>query len=198
MYWEAHRGIWDTKIRPSIEALVAELEPEFGPIRTFRPNRDIRFSKDKSPYKTWAGITTSDRAQGGIGCFFKISAEGMRMAAGAMVLASDQLDQFRRAIVDDRAGAAFEKIKADLAKQSLIVGPGHDPILKQTPAGFPKDHPREAYLHWKGAIVIKEYEQAAWMQRPEAIDKILEVWRGAAPLKSWIDEHAGNSQRSKK
>lgn len=197
-YWAANHAIWEADIQKPIQDLMAELEPEFGPLRTFRPNRDIRFSNDKSPYKTWVGITTSDRAVGGIGSFFRIGASGMRIACGSMVMAPDQIERFRTAIIDDVSGTKFEQIRKRLAEKSLVVGPGHDPILKRTPPHYPKDHPREELLHWKGAIVIKEYERAAWMYGPEAIERIREVWHSATPLKKWIDMYVGQSKQPRR
>jgi len=192
-YWDAHKATWEASVREPVEALMADLEPEFGPLRTFRPNRDVRFSKDKSPYKTWVGVTTSERSVGGIGCFLRIEAAGMRLASGSMVMAPDQLERFRASIDNAAAGAEFEKICRRLAAADLPVGPGRQPPLMRTPAGYPKDHPREEILRWKGAVVVKEYERAAWMHKPAAVDRIREVWSGAAPLTKWIDKYVGES-----
>ena len=51
-YWQAHKTEYETLVRAPMEALLIELEPEWGEGRVFRPYRDVRFSKDKSPYKT--------------------------------------------------------------------------------------------------------------------------------------------------
>lgn len=193
VYWDDHKATWEASVREPVEALMADLEPEFGPLRTFRPNRDVRFSKDKSPYKTWVGVTTSERSVGGIGCFLRIEAAGMRLAAGSMVMAPDQIERFRSAIDIAAAGAEFETICRELAAAGLPVGPGRQPPLVRTPAGYAKDHPRQEMLRWKGAVVVKEYERAAWMHKPAAINKIREVWSGTAPLTEWIDKYVGKS-----
>ena len=192
-YWDANKSIWETSVREPVEALMADLEPEFGPLRTFRPNRDVRFSKDKSPYKTWVGVTTSERSVGGIGCFLRLEASGMRLACGSMVMASDQIERFRANIDNAAFGAEFDEIARQLAADGLPVGPGRQPPLMRTPSGYAKDHPREAMLRWKGAVVVKEYERAAWMYEPTAVDKIREVWSGAAPLTKWIEKYVGES-----
>jgi uncharacterized protein (TIGR02453 family) len=153
----------------------------------------VRFSKDKSPYKTWVGVTTSERSVGGIGCFLRLEASGMRLASGSMVMAPDQLERFRAAIDNAASGAEFEKICRQLAAHKLPVGPGRQPPLMRTPSGYPKDHPREEILRWKGAVVVKEHERAAWMHKPAAVEKIREVWAGAAPLTKWIDKYVGES-----
>src|SRR2546423_265028 len=59
-YWQANKHVYDTLVRPPMEELLAELEPEFGAWRIFRPYRDVRFSADKSPYKTNIAATIGD------------------------------------------------------------------------------------------------------------------------------------------
>ncbi len=181
-------------MKEPVERLMADLEEEFGPLRTFRPQRDVRFSKDKTPYKTWVGVTTSDRAVGGIGAFLRIDADGMRLAGGAMAFAPDQVKRFRSAVDDAGSAAEFEAIRRRLAERDLVVEPGAQPVLKRVPAGYPADHPREELLRWKGAVVIKEYERADWMHRAGAIDAVREIWTATAPLKEWIDTHVGESE----
>jgi len=152
-------------------ALLAELSDEFPPMRMFRPNRDVRFAKDKCPYKLWAGATSESHAVGGTGYYVSVSASGLVTGCGAMALARDQLQHFRAALDDDHSGAA--------------------PPLSTGPRGYPSDHPRAEPLRWKGAVVIREYERADWMHTRAARDRILKVWHGARPLKEWIDAHVG-------
>lgn len=194
-YWQANRDIYTEFVKTPVEALKEELASEFGPIKGFRPNRDVRFSKDKSPYKTWVGFTTTERAVGGVGSFWQATASGMKFATGAMMLESDQLTRYRDALVDERVGAEFDRLRKDLAEKKLQVGPGDIPQYKRTPAGYPKDHPRSAELHWKGAIVIKSFDRAKWMHTREVVNRIREVWAGAEPLLSWFESHVGPSTK---
>ncbi|MBB0227982.1 DUF2461 domain-containing protein [Streptomyces calidiresistens] len=193
-YWEAHRTVWETHVKEPVRRLMADLEDEFGPLRTFRPHRDVRFSKDKSPYKTWVGVTTSDRAVGGVGSFLRISADDMRLAGGAMALAPDQITRFRRAINDPAAAKEFESLRQRLDAKDLPVGPGMPPVLKRVPAGYAADHPRAELLRWKGAVVVKEYPVEKWMHQREAIERVREIWTATAPLTAWIDKHIGESE----
>src|SRR4030081_427140 len=64
-YFEANRRLYEKAVRGPMEALVASLEPEFGPGKVFRINRDIRFSADKSPYKTNIAATVGIGGRGG-------------------------------------------------------------------------------------------------------------------------------------
>lgn len=194
-YWDAHADIWSTKIKARVAALMEELDPEFGPLRTFRPNRDVRFSKDKSPYKTWVGVTNTDRAAGGVGCFLSATANGLDIAGGAMLLESDQLIRYRDAVVSPSAGRELDEIRRALAEQKLELGPGDFPVYKRFPAGYPSDHPRAELLLWKGAIVIKHFDLAAWMHTPRLADRVRDVWGSTQPLLDWIGRHVGPSSK---
>jgi len=173
-------------------ALLAELDGEFPPLRMFRPNRDVRFSKDKSPYKLWGGATSESRAVGGAGYYLRVEASGLVTGCGAMVMARDQLQRFRASLDDDGSGRRFEELTAELSARSLPVTSGAEPSLKKAPPGYPRSHPRAEFLRWKGAVIIKEYEKADWMHTPEALDRIRNVWRGEEPLKEWIDSQVGD------
>ena len=56
-YWQKNKSTYETKVLAPMQELLAELEPEWGEGRIFRPYRDIRFSADKSPYKTMMGAS---------------------------------------------------------------------------------------------------------------------------------------------
>lgn len=86
-YWTANKATWEEHIRQPMLALLADLYEEFPPMRMFRPHRDVRFAKDKSPYKLWAGATSQSRAIGGTGYYLEVSAAGLVTGYGAMAMA---------------------------------------------------------------------------------------------------------------
>jgi hypothetical protein len=53
-WWPGNKDRYERFVREPLEALAAELEPEFGPIKTFRPFRDVRFSRDKTAPRGWS------------------------------------------------------------------------------------------------------------------------------------------------
>lgn len=193
-YWTANKATWEEQVRQPMLALLADLADEFPPMRMFRPNRDVRFAQDKSPYKLWTGATSESRAVGGTGYHLRVSASGLVTGCGAMAMARDQLQRFREALDDDDSGHAFEELVTKLAARSLPVTCGAEPPLKTGPRGYPSDHPRAQFLRWKGAVVIQEYEESEWMHTPDALDRIRDVWHGAQPLKEWIDAHVGATE----
>ncbi len=177
-----------------MQALLDDLADEFGHLRMFRPNRDVRFSKDKSPYKLWVGATSQARAVGGTGYYIQVSATSLITGFGAMLMARDQLGRFRAAIDDEQSAREFVELYHALAAESLPLISGIEPPLKSGPRGYPADHPRAEFLRWKGAAIVQEHHKAAWMHTPAALGTIHTVWRGAAPLKAWLDAHVGASE----
>jgi uncharacterized protein (TIGR02453 family) len=188
-YWHAHRATYDEAVKAPFFALSDAVEHEFGPLHLFRPNRDTRFAKDKSPYKTAAAAAA--QGAGGTGYYVQIGADGLYVGSGYYMLAADQLDRWRVAVADNRKGSAIEKAVAELRRQRYTVGP-HD-ALKSAPRGYPKDHPRIELLRWKGCHAGKEFAPAKWLGTKAALDRILTVWRAAAPMNRWLDQHVGPS-----
>lgn len=185
-FWQANKKRWERGVRAPMRDALAELAVDFGELRMFRPNRDVRFSADKSPYKLWTGATSAAHAVGGAGYYLEVSAKGIIAGYGAMLMESDQLRRFRSALDNESGGPEFEKITKTLASRGLPVTHGAEDPLKTAPRGYSTDHPRIEHLRWKGAVIIQEWAAAEWMHTPEAIDAIRDVWREAAPLKDWL------------
>jgi uncharacterized protein (DUF2461 family) len=65
-YWQRNKGVYEQLVRAPMEELLAELAPEWGEGRIFRPYRDIRFSADKTPYKTHIGAMVGRRLRAAV------------------------------------------------------------------------------------------------------------------------------------
>src|SRR6185437_12444453 len=90
-YFAAHRDVFEEAVRDQMEALLTELSQKFGgEVKLFRQNRDIRFSPDKSPYKTntYGIVHGSELAAQGL--YASISARGLVAGSGYHVMARDQ------------------------------------------------------------------------------------------------------------
>ncbi|MCO5225946.1 MAG: DUF2461 domain-containing protein [Thermomicrobiales bacterium] len=190
-FWQANKDRWERDVHLPMQTLIDALAAEFGPLRLFRPNRDTRFSTDKSPYKLRTAATTisKSRAVGGVGYYLEASAMGMIAGYGAMMMDADQLRRFREAIDNDVSGSAFDRLCELQASQSLPISSGFQELLKTAPRGYSVDHPRIEYLRWKGAVIVQEWALADWMHTPEALDAVRGVWRGAEPLKNWLEAY---------
>ncbi|MCM4075959.1 DUF2461 domain-containing protein [Paractinoplanes hotanensis] len=175
-YWTAHLDFYEKQVRDPMRELLDELEREFGPGKIFRPYRDVRFSKDKTPYKTHLGAWLD------MGGYLQLSAEGLAAGCGVYQMDKEQLDRYRRAVVDDRAGA-------DLAAIAGQVGVHGHGSLKTAPRGYDKDHPRADLLRHKGLTTWQQWEPAAWLGTAAAKKRIVDFLRASRPLKDWLDIH---------
>src|SRR5918992_5521446 len=183
-YWQQHRDVYEQKVRVPMEELLEELAPAWGDGRIFRPYRDIRFSRDKSLYKTNIAAVIGDG-------YVHLSADALGVGSGMYEMAPDQLDRYRKAVDDDRSGDELAT-KVAAAKAAGIEVTGHD-ILKTAPKGYPKDHPRIELLRHKGLIAWKQWPVAAWMGTAKAKQRVVDFLVAARPLNQWLDTNVGPS-----
>jgi uncharacterized protein (TIGR02453 family) len=187
-FWTAHKDVYERDVRAPFEALGELVAEEFGPLKVFRPNRDVRFSKDKSPYKTRCYAVTE--GEGGEAYYVEVSTKGLVVASGYWMMANDQLERYRAAVDDDRTGPALERIVTELRSGQLAVE-SHG--LKTAPRGYPRDHPRIELLRHKSMAAVRTFPPAAWLATPAAADRIIGTWRAARPLNEWLGRHVGPS-----
>jgi len=184
-YWQDHKQEYEDLVRRPMTELLAELAAEFGEGKIFRPYRDVRFSRDRSPYKTAIGATL---ARGG---YVQFSARGLAAGTGYYVMMSDQLEVFRRAVDDDKTGAQLEAVVAGLGKAGITVTARES--LKTAPKGYARDHPRIELLRHKGLIAWREWPVAAWMGTAKAKQRVVDFLHAARPLVEWLDTNVGPS-----
>jgi uncharacterized protein (TIGR02453 family) len=176
-YFEANRTLYLGKVKGPMESLLAELEPEFGKGKIARPNRDIRFSNDKSPYKT----NIYGMNPGG---YVALDAKGLTSAAGRYELDKPELDTYREAVIAEVTGSQLLTVVHGLEAAGYEVG-GEE--LKRTPPGLSADHPRARLLRHKRLYVWKNFGLQPWLGTAGAKDRVAEVWRDAKPLTDWFD-----------
>jgi uncharacterized protein (TIGR02453 family) len=189
-YWQDRRDVYERCVRQPMQELLDALEPGFGPGKMFRPYRDVRFSKDKSPYKTRAYAVVSDGAGRG-GYYLEIGAAGLGTAGGYYDTAPDQVERFRQAVDQDRSGKALEKIVRKLRDGGFEVT-GEQ--LKSRPRGYAADHPRLDLLRHRTLIAWRAHGHAPWLHTAECLDRIAADWRAIAPLDTWLYDHVGPSR----
>jgi uncharacterized protein (TIGR02453 family) len=189
-WWLANKPTYDECVKAPFLALSPLVEREFGPLHLFRPNRDTRFAKDKSPYKTAAAAVTE--SEGGASYYVQISAEGLYVGSGYYHLQPDQLERYRAAVADNRKGPQFATAVEAVRKLKYSVE-SRD-ALKRVPRGFDADHPRAELLKRKGMHVGRIYGAPRWLHSTGALDRIVTAWRDAKPVNRWLDRHVGPSQ----
>ncbi len=182
-FWLAHKHIYDESVRAPLEALIAELEPEFGAAKLFRPYRDVRFAKDKTPYKTQQGAWFGESAT-----YVAVSAEGLFVAAGYWQTESAQVARLRRAVADDVAGPQLTRAIAAIEKAKFEINGDR---VTRVPSGYPKDHPRADLLLYKSMTAHRQFGAPAWLSTKRAKTEVVKAWRAMSPLTSWLDTHVG-------
>jgi len=187
-YWQANKAVYEQSVRAPFLALLEELD-EYGPFQVFRPYKDVRFSKDKTPYKE--NIGGYGEREGGAGYYVAFSLTGIYVGSGYYGMASDQLERFRAAVDAEHTGAEVAGLVTAAQKKGLKAGAMSE--LKTAPRGFPKDHPRIELLRRKGLMAGREFAPAKWMQTKAVVAKVRDVWTAADELNTWLDLHVGPS-----
>lgn len=187
-YWTEHKPIYEKSVREPIVALCEQLAPEFGDVHLFRPYRDVRFAKDKSPYKTRQGATVGSH-------YLHISAAGLFVATGYYRMASDQVVKFRSAIDQARTGNDLKKRIAAIRDKGYVV---EGDALKTQPRGYDADHPRIELLRFRNLVGWQELGAPDWLTTPEAVTHVATAWRDLTPLQKWLDRHVGPSSEPRR
>jgi uncharacterized protein (TIGR02453 family) len=183
-YWQEHKAVYDTAVRSPMEQLLAELAPAWGDGRIHRPYRDIRFSADKSPYRTHIAAMVPSG-------YIQLSATGLGAGSGMWEMAPDQLERYRQAVDNEEIGKALADIVATLRSGGVDVS-AHE-TLKSAPRGYPKDHPRIELLRFKGIVAWRQWPAGAWLGTRNARDRVEEFLRSTVPLNDWLETHVGPS-----
>ncbi len=180
-YWTAHKTTYDGAVLAPMQALLASVEQEFGPPKVFRPYRDVRFAKDKSPYKTAIGALAGPH-------YVQLSAKGLMAAAGDYEMSAEQVGRLRDAVGADRSGRKLAGIVDDLEAAGLQVG---GEALKTVPRGYDKDHPRARLLRHRSLYAWREFPPEPWLHTPAAADRVTGTWRELKPLTAWLATQVG-------
>lgn len=182
VYWQRHKDVYDTCVKAPMEQLLAELADEFGPAKLFRPYRDVRFSADKTPYKT------NCAAQLGLG-YVSLAADGLSVGGGIYLPDPATLRRYRTAVDAAKSGAELVGIADDLRTAGFEIM-AHD-ALKTAPKGFPADHPRIELLRLKGIATMRTWPAGAWLGTAKAKDRVVTGLRTAGPLIAWLGRYVG-------
>ena len=186
-YWTDHKDQYDTTVKAPMQAFLEQAAKEFGPAKIFRPYRDVRFSADKTPYKTNIAAVAS---KGDSIFYVSLSTEGLFAGSGYYHMARDQLVRYRAAVDDSKTGTALVKVVGQAEESGLEVG---GDALKTAPRGFAPDHPRIELLRHKGIYAGRGFPPGAWLGTAKAADRVVEVWRITKPLNAWLHKHVGPS-----
>jgi uncharacterized protein (TIGR02453 family) len=186
-YWTRHKGAYDEHVRAPLQALLDELAPEFGTAKVFRPYRDVRFSNDKTPYKTHQGAVIHPEGSAGA-WYVQVSADGLRVAGGCWRLESDQVARYRRAVAD---GVQGPRLQAECDRLATAGWAIEGERLVRVPPGFDADAPRMDLLKHKSLHASRAWEPAEWLHTRQALEEVRTAWRDLTTLNAWMDTNVG-------
>ncbi|MFK7917150.1 MAG: DUF2461 domain-containing protein [Ilumatobacter sp.] len=187
-FWADNKQRFAAHVKAPMTELTEALD-DYGPFKMFRPHNDLRFSKNKPPYKTHQGAF--GELEGGSGYYVQFSASGLMAAAGYFFMGKDQLKRFRDAVVADNTGEQIAALVADATKRKYTVGAIAE--LKTAPRGYDREHPRIELIRRKGLMLSKDFGTPKWLHTKQAATKTLECWEGARAVCDWLDAHVGPS-----
>ena len=185
-FWDTHKSGYQRYVREPVRALVGELEAEFGQATVFRPQRDIRFSSDKSPYKSYQGAFVERFP--GTGWYVQVSADGLMASGGFHSHAPDQVGRYRVAVDSERSGSKLAAIVAGLRDGGLSIGGDR---VKTRPRGVPADHPRIELLRHRSLTAGRDWPAGPLLQDRGALSLVRQTWQQLVPLCDWLGEHVG-------
>jgi uncharacterized protein (TIGR02453 family) len=182
-FWDKHKGTYEYSVKRPMVALCAALGEEFGEAKIFRPFRDVRFAKDKTPYKTAQGAFVE--VGPATGWYVEISARGVRTGAGFYDASGDRIAHIRAAIDDDRRGNDLAQIIKKLEANGWVIG-GH--VLKTAPRGYDLSHPRIELLRHKSLTIGHDYGFEPIIHTPELLEAVRDDWRTLRPFVEWVTD----------
>jgi len=182
-YFEANRRAYEDSVKGPMAALLESLEPDFGPGKVFRANRDIRFTKDKSPYKT---NIAADVGMGSKGGYLSLDARGFTVATGRYVMSPEEIASFREKVAANASGTQLAGIVTELKKSGYDIG-GEE--LKRVPPPWPQEHPRGELLRRKSLYAWKNYGLQPWLGSASARRYVVKMWTDAQPLNDWFKKN---------
>jgi len=193
-YWEDNKHVYAVDVRAPMEALLAELSPEFASessrVTVFRPYRDVRFARDKTPYKTHCGgVIEPGRGAGAY--YVEVGPAGLRVGGGCFHLESDQLARFRTAVASEVHGKALADIVSRLERGGWsILGEQ----LKTKPRGYDVDHPRIGLLRHKSLYAVRVWEPDDVLHERETLPRVRKAFRALRAINEWAQDHVGLSE----
>ncbi len=179
-FWEAHRSVYESAVRAPMLALTADLAAEFGTAKVFRPYRDVRFARDKTPYKTHQGAFVA--VAPATGWYVEIGSPGVRVGGGYYHAGGPDLARIRAAIDTDHSGEELGRILAGLVAQGFEM---RGEQLKTAPRGYTVEHPRIALLRYTSMTLGRSYGFEN-LDTPDLVERVRHDWRELRPLVEWV------------
>ena len=175
-WFQAHKHVYEQSCREPMKALMAAIDPPFGAGWLSRINNDMRFNRDREPYKT--------RIEAGVkGHYVSVGAQGMYVGTGIYKPEPATLRQLRQAIAADASGRRLQAIVATLRRKGYAVAT-HESSAKP-PRGYDAGHPRVELLKMKDIHAGRMFEPSA-LTTPKALVHVKKVMTDLKPFTDWL------------
>jgi uncharacterized protein (TIGR02453 family) len=190
-WFTANKSRYEQSLKAPAEGFAAQLGERLALLsgfeqqaKVYRIYRDVRFSKDKRPYKPWLhiGFTALRNAGPTAGWFFALEKDGQKFGAGSFMFDKPGLERFRQRL-DSPAGTRFDEVMQGLRANGIRVG---EPELKRVPRGYPADHPCAEWLRYKGISVWVDETDTAPLLGPGALDHCIAQFTRLKPFYDWL------------
>ncbi len=208
LWFEAHRREYELLVLDPMRELVDEMDvrlahlaPEIVGERKrsiFRIHRDVRFSEDKSPYKTQAACWFFHRDAshrvgqeshgGGAGFYFQLAPGNSFSGGGIWMPPREALIRLRDAIAE-RPAAFARTVKAPDVERRF-GGLDADAVLRRVPRGYPPDHPAAAWLRFRSFTLGRAFTDRDVVS-PRLVDLLVDDFALMLPLVRWLNAALG-------
>lgn len=185
IFWGEHKSEYEACVRGPLQELAAELEPRFGSAHLYRPYRDVRFSKDKTPYKDHQGMFVELR--NGLGWYLQVSSRGLMVAGGWYQSTPEQVQRYRTTVAG-KGGDQLASLVDGLTPTGFEVSGNQ---LKTRPRGIDQEHPHLELLRYRTLYASRTWQPAAWMGTAAAADRLAQEWDELRPFVAWLADAVG-------
>ena len=179
-WFQVNKDLYERACRRPMQSLLAELAPTYGAGKLTRINRDMRFARGQSPYKTFIASGIGGRY------YVSLSTDGLYVGTGIYMPDGPTLRRLREAIADDASGRKIAAIVAGLRRKKYSVG-SHE-TTEKAPRGYDEDHPRIELLRMKDLHAGKQLPPSALSTR-KALDRVVGAMADVKPLSDWLQRH---------
>jgi uncharacterized protein (TIGR02453 family) len=175
-WFVAHKDVYERACREPMKALMAAIDPPFGAGWLSRINNDMRFNRDRAPYKT--------RIEAGVkGHYVSVGAQGMYVGTGMYKPEPAALRQLREAIAADASGRKLQTIVTALRRKGYTVSTHEASVTP--PRGYKADHPRIELLKMKDIHAGRTFEPAS-LSSPKALTHVKKAMADLKPFSEWL------------
>jgi uncharacterized protein (TIGR02453 family) len=178
-WFQAHKDVYERACREPMKALMAAIDPPFGAGWMSRINNDMRFNRDRDPYKTRIEASVK-------GHYVSVGAQGMYVGTGIYKPEPATLRQLREAMAADVSGKKLQSIVTALRRKGYTVST-HE-TSSTPPRGYPADHPRIELLKMKDIHAGRTFELRV-LSSPKALAHVKKVMADLRPFSEWIKTH---------